>query len=52
LSKRRVDNVKNMMVQAGIDASRITTSWKGSRGASHADSDQRALERKVVFRVN
>lgn len=52
LSKRRVENVKNMMVKAGIDASRLNVSWKGSSTAEQSAADERALERKVVFRVN
>lgn len=51
LSKRRVNNVKRIMTKAGIKASRLTTNWKGRSEASADDESQRALERKVVFRV-
>lgn len=51
LSKRRVENVKNFMVKAGIDASRLSVSWKGSKGSDQSTAEERALARKVVFRV-
>lgn len=49
LSKRRVETIRDMMVKAGISASRLNVSWKGSKEA--AQSKDNSLARKVVFRV-
>lgn len=51
LSKRRVENIKNKMVKAGIAESRLSLSWRGSKDTPQNSADERALARKVVFRV-
>lgn len=50
LSKRRAENVKALLIKSGIDASRITTSWKG-KDYNAITAEARSLARKVVFRV-
>lgn len=51
LSKRRVENIKNKMIKAGIAESRLSLSWRGSKDTPQNSADERALARKVVFRV-
>lgn len=51
LSKRRVENIQKLMVISGISHERLSLSWKGSKDANVKTAKERALARKVVFRV-
>lgn len=52
LALKRAENIKNILVKAGIDPSRLNTVSQGEDTSVAADSDAaRKLVRKVTFRV-
>lgn len=52
LSQRRADNVRNVVTNAGIDASRLTVIGNGEDASVNKDSKEaRQIVRRVTFRV-